>query len=261
MTGTAMSSAGRLAGTTALVTGSTRGIGRAIAERLGREGARVIVSGRTEADVAATIDALRGVGREAAGFAADLSHPDEVHRLAKDVLAWADRLDILINNAGQSERGPFWNVSDAGWDYQLNLNVRAPFILAQHVARNMVERGVRGRIVNIGSIGGRSCHRDAAVYDAAKAALEALTRNLAYELAPHRISVNCVVPGSIGDRPGAAMAADGWQRASRFVPFGRIGRAEDVAAAVSFFCLPESEFTTGQSLVVDGAQGTYLPEE
>jgi NAD(P)-dependent dehydrogenase (short-subunit alcohol dehydrogenase family) len=261
MTGLALPSDGRLAGSTALVTGSTRGIGRTIAERLCREGARVVVSGRAEVEVAASVDALREGGFDVLGFAADLSRPDEAHRLATSALAAVDRLDILVNNAGQSRRSAFWEVDDADWEYQLNLNLRAPFILAQHAARSMVERGVHGRIVNIGSIGARHAHRDAAVYDAAKAAVEALTRNFAYELGPHGISVNCVVPGSIADRPGAGEDSDQWQRASRFVPFGRIGRAEDVAAAVLWFCLPETEFTTGQSLLVDGAQGAYLAED
>lgn len=261
MTGPGLPGRSSLAGSAALVTGSTRGIGRTIAERLGREGARVVVSGRAETDVTATVHAMRDLGLDTVGFAADLSRPEEAHRLAASALAEMDRLDILVNNAGQSLRSAFWDVDDADWEYQVNLNLRAPFILAQHAARRMVDTGVRGRIVNIGSIGARSCHRDAAAYDAAKAGVEALTRNLAYELASHGVSVNCVVPGSIADRPGAGGVVDEWQRASRFVPLGRIGRAEDVAAAVLFFCLPESEFITGQSLVVDGGQGTYLPEE
>ncbi|MEA2536836.1 MAG: glucose 1-dehydrogenase [Chloroflexota bacterium] len=261
MTGPAMSRDKRLAGRTALVTGSTRGIGRTIAERLGREGARVVVSGRVEAEVATAVADMRAIGLDALGVAADLSRPEEAHRLGTGALAAVDHLDILVNNAGQSRRGAFWDVEDADWEYQMNLNLRAPFILAQHAARSMIERGVHGRIVNIGSIGARHCHRDAAVYDAAKSGVEALTRNLAYELGPHGISVNCVVPGSIADRPGAGEARDEWQRASRFIPIGRIGRADDVAAAVLWFSLPEAEFTTGQSLLVDGGQGAYLPEE
>jgi NAD(P)-dependent dehydrogenase (short-subunit alcohol dehydrogenase family) len=114
-------------------------------------------------------------------------------------------------------------------------------------------------IVNISTIGARACHTDAAVYDSAKAAVEALTRNMAYELGPHGISVNCVAPGNIAERPGTA-PADWWAPASRRIPFGRVGRAEDIAAAVLFFCLPETAFTTGQTLLVDGAHDSYLPE-
>ena len=249
---------GRLGGQTALVTGSTRGIGRVIAEWLAREGAAVVVSGRERGPVDASVAAIRALGVPAQGITADLARVDEAHRLAEETLARVERLDILVNNAGMSIRGPFWDVSDADWEYQTNVNYRSPFVLAQHAARHMIASGTRGRIVNISTIGAHSCHKDAAVYDAAKGAVEVMTRNLAYELAPHGISVNCVIPGAIAERPGAD--ASWGQRAARHIPFGRAGRAADIAAAVRFFCLPESEFTTGQSLLVDGAHRSYLVE-
>jgi glucose 1-dehydrogenase len=253
--------ANRLAGRTALVTGSARGIGRTIAEHLGRAGAAIVVTDLDPEGVADTVDALAAQGVVALGVQADLSEPAQTHALAKNVLERVDHLDILVNNAGMSRRASFWHVTDADWDYQVNVNYRAPFILSQYAARRMLERGVPGRIVNIGSIGAQRCHRDAAVYDSAKAAIEALTRNMALELAPHGIAVNCVVPGSIADRPGVVREPDLWhQAAASYIPAGRVGRAEDVAAAVLFFCLPESAFTTGQSLLVDGGQGAYLPE-
>jgi NAD(P)-dependent dehydrogenase (short-subunit alcohol dehydrogenase family) len=250
---------GRLAGKTALVTGSTRGLGRTIAEWLAREGASIVVSGREQEAVEAAVGAYRALGVGAWGFPADLAHPAEAHRLAEETLANVRHLDILVNNAGMSLRGNFWEVTDADWEEQVNVNYRSPFILAQHTARHMIQRGVRGRIVNIGTIGARACHTDAAVYDSAKGAVEVMTRNMAYELGRHGISVNCVVPGNIAERPGAD-PAPWWGRAQARIPFGRLGRAEDIAAAVLFFCLPESEFTTGQSLLVDGAHDTYLPE-
>jgi len=123
----------------------------------------------------------------------------------------------------------------------------------------MIARGIQGRIVNVSTIGAHACHTDRMVYDSAKGAVEVMTRNMAYELGPYGISVNCVVPGNIAERPGAEPAA-WWGRARGKIPFGRLGRAEDIAAAVRFFCLPESEFTTGQALLVDGAHDTYLPE-
>ena len=251
--------AGRLAGKTALVTGSTRGLGRTIAEWLAREGANIVVSGREGAAVEASVAAMAALGVEAFGIPADLSRVAEAHRLAEETLARVERLDILVNNAGMSIRGHFWEVTDEEWDYQVNVNYRSPFILAQHAARQMMTRGIRGRIVNVSTIGARACHTDAAVYDSAKGAVEVMTRNMAFELAPYGISVNCVVPGNIAERPGAA-PADWWEAARRRIPFGRLGRAEDIAAAVLFFCLPETEFTTGQSLLVDGAHDTYLPE-
>lgn len=255
-----MTGTGRLAGRWALVTGSTRGLGRTTAEWLAREGANIIVSGREADDVAASVAAIQALSVEAHGVTADLAQIDHAHRLAEEALQLAPTLDVLVNNAGMSTRGNFWDVSDADFTYQLNVNYRSPYILCQHLARALLGRQARGgRIVNISTIGAHSCHRDAAVYDSAKAAVEAMTRNMAYELGPHGISVNCVIPGAIVERPGVAQMAEE-SPASRYIPAGRAGRADDIAAAVLFFCLPETAFTTGQSLLVDGAHRSYLYE-
>ncbi len=251
---------GRLAGKTALVTGSTRGLGRTMAEWLAREGANLVVSGREEAAVRDSVEAVRALGVEAVGITADLARLADAHRLAEETLARVERLDILVNNAGMSIRGNFWEVTDEDWEYQVNVNYRSPFVLAQHAARQMIERGIRGRIVNVSTIGAHSCHRDAAVYDSAKGAVEVMTKNFAYELAPHGIRVNCVIPGAIADRPGAPPRPEAWAGALQNIPAGRLGRAADIAAAVRFFCLPETEFTTGQSLLVDGGHSLYLHE-
>ncbi len=249
-----------LSGKTALVTGSTRGIGRTIAEWLAREGANIVVSGRGQEPVDASVAAMRALGVTAWGVPADLARVEDAHRLAEEALSLVPQLDILINNAGMSIRGYFWEVSDDDWEYQVNVNYRSPFILAQHAARQMLERGIRGRIVNVSTIGAHLVHKDAAVYDSAKGAVEVMTKNMAFELAPHGITVNCVIPGNIAERPGVAERQEAWRDWSEHIPFGRIGRAEDIAAAVRFFCLPESEFTTGQSLLVDGGHGLYLHE-
>ena len=253
------SSAGRLAGKTALVTGSTRGIGRTTAETLAREGAAIVVSGRDAADVETSVEAIRALGVEAWGIPADLALLSEAHRLAEETIRVVPQLDILINNAGMSIRGNFWDVSDEEFEIQQNVNYRSSFVLAQHAARHMIERGIRGRIVHTSTIGARACHTDAAVYDSVKGGVETMTRNMAYELGPYGIGVNCVAPGNIAERPGAE-PADWWEPATKRIPFGRLGRADDIAAATLFFCLPETEFTTGQVLLVDGAHDSYLPE-
>ncbi|MGH2533322.1 MAG: SDR family NAD(P)-dependent oxidoreductase [Thermomicrobiales bacterium] len=250
---------GRLAGKTALVTGSTRGLGRTTAEWLAQEGAAIVVSGRDAGPVAESVAAMQALGVDSFGISADLARVDEAHRLAHETLARVERLDILVNNAGMSLRGNFWDVTDAEWDEQVNVNLRTPFILAQHAAKHMIARRIRGRIVNVSTIGAHSCHKDGCVYDAVKGAVEVMTRNMAYELGPHGVSVNCVIPGNIAERPGN-QPAERKDVYARRIPFGRVGRAEDIAAAVRFFCLPESEFTTGQSLLVDGAHNSYLPE-
>ncbi len=254
------STAGRLTGKTALVTGSTRGLGRTAAEWLAREGCDIVVHGRDQTDVDRAVAEIGALGVAARGVTADLSVVAEAHRLAEAALALVPQLDILVNNAGMSIRGSFWDVSDTDWEYQTNVNYRSPFILAQHAARHMVERGIRGRIVNTSTIGAHLCHTDAAVYDSAKGAVETMTRNMAFELGPHGVTVNCVVPGGIPDRPTNGPAATWGEGFKRFVPLGRAGTSDDTANAVRFFCLPESEWVTGQCLMVDGGHSTRLWE-
>jgi len=250
---------GRLAGSKALVTGSTRGLGRTIAEWLAREGAHIVVTGEDDSAVRSTVEELHALEHQACGVVADLSRVEEIHQLAEQALQQVEGLDILVNNAGMSRRAAFWEVSDADWEYQVNVNYRAPFILSQCFARHRLAVRRPGRIVNISSIGAHGCHKDAAVYDSAKGGIEVLTRNMAFELAPPGVRVNCVIPGSISERPGSPWRADD-TRAARHIPIGRAGRAEDIAAAVLFFCLPETDFTTGQCLLVDGGHRAYLPE-
>lgn len=250
----------RLAGNVALVTGSTRGIGRIVAEVLAAEGADLIITGRDEGDVARVVAELTPLGRNVWGIAADLARVEEAHRLATEAISLVPKLNILVNNAGMSRRAPFWEISDEHWDEQVNVNYRSSFILAQYAARQMRANAVRGRIVNTSTIGAHQCHAATAVYDSAKSAVEAMTRNMAWELGPDGITVNCVVPGPIGDRPGASESRALWDGITPFVPAGRVGSAGDVANAVLFFCLPASSFVTGQTLHVDGGYTAGLPE-
>jgi NAD(P)-dependent dehydrogenase (short-subunit alcohol dehydrogenase family) len=251
---------GRLAGRTALVTGATRGIGRTIAAWLAAAGAALYVSATRDEDVAATVRYLRAAGVTAAGVAADLSTPEGAHALGRRALEAGGRVDILVNNAGMSTRGPSWTVADADWSYQLNVNLSAPFILGQYATRDMLERGQGGRIVNISTVGAQHAFRDAAAYNAAKAGIEALTRQHATELGPYGITVNAVAPGAVMDRPGAEDEPDLRRRFEAMLPIGRVGRSEDVAAAVLFFCLPEAGWITGQVLTVDGGQTAYFSD-
>lgn len=253
----------RLKGKNALVTGSTRGLGRTTAEWLAREGANIYVSGRSAEDVDQTVIAISMLGVEAWGSAADLAVPEEAHALAARALQIAGPFDILVNNAGMSLPQHFLDVTDADWDVEMNTNLRSPFILSQRLAREMVVNGIRGRIVNIGTIGVFAAHKRQMVYDIAKGGLQTMTRCMAYELGHYGISANCVAPGAVPERPGSRDQLDSgalgiWKDR---IPMGRLGRADDIAAAVLFFCLPESEWTTGQTLLVDGGHISYLREE
>jgi NAD(P)-dependent dehydrogenase (short-subunit alcohol dehydrogenase family) len=252
----------RLRGKTALVTGSTRGLGRTAAEWLARDGANVYVTGRGQADVDEAVAAIRTLGVEAWGAPADLSRVEDIHALAERALDEAGPFDILVNNAGMSISQSFMDVSDDQWDYQMNVNVRAPFILSQHMAKAMIANGIRGRIVNVSTIGVFAGHRERMVYNMAKAGVQTMTRNMSYELGRHRISVNCIAPGNVAERPGTEgkYGEADEARWAEWIPFGRVGRAEDIAAAVVFFCLPETEWTTGQTLLVDGGHNSYLTE-
>ena len=255
-----MAEATSLKGKTALVTGSTRGIGRTIADRLAQEGCNLIVSGRVFDDAERAAEELRQFGVKVIAIGADLAKLEDAHRLGVEAVAAAGRLDILVNNAGMSIREPFWEVSDERWEYQTNVNLRSSFVLAQHAARHMLANHIEGRIVHTSTVGAQRCHADATVYDSVKAAVEAMTRNMAWELGPHKITVNCVAPGPIGDRPMASEPRSLWETVKPYVATGRIGRGEDIAAAVAFFCRPEAEFITGQTLLIDGGYGAPLPE-
>ena len=251
----------RFAGKTALITGSTRGLGRTIAEWLAREGCAVIVHGRQQEDVDTAVREITALGGKASGLTADLSRIADAHALGTAALEQAGQLDILINNAGMSIRSPFWEVSDGDWDYQTTVNYRSPYILAQHAARHMIDRGIAGRIVNTSTIGAHLCHTNAAVYDSNKGAVETMTRNMAWELGPHRVTVNCVIPGGVPDRPGDSRNAEWARRISPVVPIPRVGSSRDIANAVRFFCLPESDWLTGQCLLIDGGHSLRLWEQ
>jgi 2-deoxy-D-gluconate 3-dehydrogenase len=253
----------RLRGKNALVTGSTRGLGRTMSEWLAREGANIYVSGRNQADIEESISAVQALGVDAWGSPADLSRPAEAHALAERALKTVGPFDILVNNAGMSQPQPFLDVTDDEWDVEMNVNVHSPFILSQHLSREMIDNGIRGRIVNISTIGVFAAHKRQMVYNIAKAGVQAMTRCMAWELGQHGISANCIAPGAVPERPGANddMRAGSLGIWNERIPMGRLGRAEDIAAAVVFFCLPETEWTTGQTLLIDGGHISYLRED
>jgi NAD(P)-dependent dehydrogenase (short-subunit alcohol dehydrogenase family) len=249
----------RLAGKTALVTGSTRGLGRVIAEWLARDGADIIVSGRDPADVDRAVEELRAFGTKVHGIPADLARIADAHNLIESSLAHAPTLEIVVNNAGMSIPQPFQECTDADYEYQQNVNMRSPFIICQHAARNWIARGIHGRIVNISTVGVFSAHPDRMVYNMSKAGIQAMTKNMAYELGRHGISVNCVAPGNVPDRPGQPdFTPEERDQMNAAIPLGRVGMAEDIASAVRYFCLPESHWITGQTLLVDGGMVSFM---
>ena len=235
---------------TALVTGGGRNIGAAIAERLAEAGARLLVSYHDSGEGAAAVcERIRAKGGQADAFQADLSQSDAPARLVEWAANQADgRLDILVNNAGMFLMAPTLEVEAADWDNLFNLNLRGAFLTAQAAARTMGQTG--GAIVNIGSTNGQHPVPNMVHYNTSKAALAAMTRTLALELAPVR--VNCVAPGLIDSEQVRQNAPDLRQRFIDSAPLGRVGQALDVADAVLFLISDAARWITGQTLVVDG---------
>ncbi|MFQ5895956.1 MAG: SDR family NAD(P)-dependent oxidoreductase [Nitrospinota bacterium] len=243
----------KLQGETALVTGSTRGIGRAIAERLGREGARLIVNGRSEERAEKTAAELRARGFEARAAAADLEDLAQVERLAARVRADWGRVDILVNNAGFNDPKLFFDFDAATLERMWAINFRAPFFLTQALAREMAAAR-SGRIVNLCSSTTRMAAPRMTLYSATKAALEAWTRCLAVELGPYGVRVNAVAPGpTLTDLSRPVYEIPEYREAvTQRTPLGRWGEPKDVAGAVVFLCAEESAWLTGQTLAVSG---------
>ena len=240
-----------LTGKSALVTGGARRIGRAIALALARAGADVTITYRHSADEAVeTVDAVEQLGRQAHAVECNVRSEVSVRAAIEAAAGYHRRLDILVNNAAVFDTAPLDQLSLASWDLVFETNVRGPFLVSREALPHL--RAAKGRIVNLGSLGGLEPWTGHAHYCASKAALHMLTQTMAKAWAPE-VAVNCVAPGWIEmeDDPEAQ------ERAARFAaktPMQRNGTAEDVAQAVLFFA-SAAEFITGQILTVDGGLG------
>ncbi len=236
-------------GKTALVTGGSRGIGRAIAAALAREGAAVAVGYlRHAAEADAVAEALRRSGRRALAVRADVSRPEEAAALVAAVLDRWGRLDVLVNNAGITIRAPLDQVTPADWDAVLATNLTGAFLCSQAAAPALRES--EGAIVNVASIRGL-VGGSAPAYAASKGGLIALTKTLARALAP-RVRVNAVAPGYTETALHAGLSVEERERIVRRIPVGRFAEPEEVARAVLFLASPRASYITGQTLVVDG---------
>ncbi|RFA10625.1 short-chain dehydrogenase [Subtercola boreus] len=242
----------RLAGRTALVTGSTSGIGEAIARVLASSGATVVVSGRTLPRAQAVVDVITAAGGTAFAVPADLSgDTDEIREFARVATrALGGSLDILVNNAGIYPVGPTAALADADLDAVLATNIRAPHVLVAELAPAMAERG-SGAIVNIGSWMSRVGIPFGAAYTASKAAIEQMTRTWAAEFGPSGVNVNTVAPGATAT-PGNAADAEQVEAMTAATVAGVPVRPVDIAFAVRFLVSDEARFAHGTVLDVDG---------
>jgi enoyl-[acyl-carrier protein] reductase III len=247
----------------ALITGSGRGIGRALALRFAREGADVVVNFfRNRAPAEATADEIRALGRRALVIRADVGEGDGIQALFSETEKVFGGLDVLICNAASGYNRPVMAQKIKGWDWTMNINARAALFCAQRAAPLMEKRG-GGYIVNLSSPGAQRVMPDYVVVGASKAALEAVTRYLAVELAPKNIVVNAVAPGVVATDALQHFAAmrEGVEemlaRSAQATPAGRLVTLEDVAGLVVFLCSPAAEMIRGQTILMDG--GITLP--
>ena len=237
-----------LSGKNALVTGSTRGIGRAIAETLAKSGARLAIVGR---ELQKAQQAATAVGNGAQGFACDVTDTAAVAKLVADVETAFGSIDILVNNAGITRDNLVMRLKDDDWDSVQNANLRGAFAAIRAVSRGMMKRR-SGRIINISSIIGIIGNKGQANYAASKAGLIALTKSVAKELGSRNILVNAVAPGFIETEMTAAMTPEAREGLGKQIALERLGTPQDVAAAVAFLASDLATYITGQVLVVDG---------
>ncbi len=248
--GCGSSSALVLDGRRALVTGASRGIGKAIALGLAQAGADVVLLARSESDLAGVASTIRASNRRADVLTCDLLNPPDLSAMVDRL----GRIDILVNNSGMNIPEPFVTVTETHYDQIFQLNVRALFFLTQCVVDRMIVENVKGVIVNITSQMGHVGAANRTVYCAAKHAVEGFTKALAVEVAPHGIRVNAVAPTFVETEFTRQMFADESFRESVLskIPAGRLGRPEDIAPAVVFLCSDAAALITGSSLKVDG---------
>lgn len=242
-------------GKVVIVTGSSRGIGRTIAERFYEAGASVAICSRKQADIERAMDEIAGGDRSRiAGVAADVSKLPELNGFLKSAADQFGRIDILVNNAGVQFPKPSAEVSEEVWDATLDINLKAYFFAAQFAAKNMMERNAPGTIINIGSVNGITIVQGLAVYAAAKAAVSHLTSCLGFEWGKRNIRVNCVAPGFIPTSINASVLGDPMRLRTieERLPLSRKGTTEEVADAVLFLASDYSSYITGQTLYVDG---------
>jgi NAD(P)-dependent dehydrogenase (short-subunit alcohol dehydrogenase family) len=244
----------------AIVTGGGRGIGRGIARRLVELGATVIVVSRTAADVDETCAQLSGLGSVEAA-PCDVSDRDAAKRLIADVRERHGALDILACSHGVYDAdSPFLELSEEQWDRTLGINLTGNFTLAQTTARTMVADGTAGRIIFISSINGLASEPNCCDYNTSKAGLHGFARSIAYDLAPHGITVNVVAPGWVRSPMSAPyLSEDVLAGRQRFNMTGRVGEPEDIAGAVAWLADPSSSYVTGTVIPVDGGQAAMLP--
>jgi glucose 1-dehydrogenase len=254
----------RLAGKVALVTGSSRGIGRAIAVRLAQEGAEVAINySRDEAAASEVLAEVEATGHRGIVIKANLANVSETRAMVDEVVSRFDRLDFLVNNAGIEKKAAFWDATEQDYDQVMGVNLKAVFFASQAMVRHLMRTKRPGRIINISSV-----HEDLpfpgfASYCASKGGVRMLTRNLAVELGPLGITVNAIAPGAIATAINTNLLNNPQQLKALIdqIPLGRLGRPEDVAGLAAFLASDDASYVTGATYFVDGGLTWHYEEQ
>lgn len=236
----------------AIVTGSGRGIGRAIALKLAEVGATVVVNDIGDVKpLEAVAQEIKAMGRQSLPVLADVSSSSDVSRLVEETVAAYGKIDILVNNAGITRDQLLLRMSDEDWDKVINVNLRSVFLCTRAVLRHMLKQRW-GRIISLASIVGIMGNKGQANYAAAKAGIIGFTRTVAKEVASHGITANAIAPGFIATEMTQQLKEEWKQELKKQIPLGDFGSPRDVAEAVAFLASEEARYITGQVLGIDG---------
>ncbi len=244
-----------------LITGASRGIGAAIARGFARDGARVVINHLDDAENAAfTLERIQREGGDVQAIEADVANAQQVSGMVKWVLDTCGRIDVLVCNAGVCPFYDFLDLPEDAWDRTLDVNLKGVFLVSQAVARHMVQRGDGGRIIATSSISSMVGGTKQAHYCASKAGINLLIKSMALSLAPHEITCNAVLPGTVETdlNKDALTDADLRQRLEDGTPLKRLGQPKDVVGAVLFLASTAASWITGTLLVVDGGATSAL---
>jgi glucose 1-dehydrogenase len=245
----------KLAGKVALVTGSSDGIGRAIAIRLATEGADIVIDYRSHPDGAAETKAqVEATGRKGHIVRADMSKIDDVRGLIGESIRQFGKLDVLVNNAGIEKSADFWDVTEADYDSVIDVNLKGVFFATQEIVRHLKETNRPGKIINISSVHEELPFPHFTSYCVSKGGVKMMMRNLAVELGSLGITINNVAPGAIETPINTKLLNNPEQLNAvlKNIPLGRLGKPEDVAALVAFLASPDADYITGSTFYVDG---------
>lgn len=241
-----------LKGQTALVTGASQGLGRAIAIAFGKNGANVACVARNAAKLKETVDAIRAAGGTAEAFECDVTKGEHVDAVVEKVVGHFGGLHIVVNNAGITRDTLLPRMTDEQWDEVINTNLRGAFLFTRAASRVMMQSRY-GRIINMASVSGAVIGNPGqANYGASKAALHGFTKTVARELAGRKVTVNAIAPGFIESDMTAALGEAILDEVQKRIPAKRLGKAEDIAQAALFLASPSASYVTGQLIVVDG---------